>query len=104
MLHEVEQSVDFFLDLLGAMSESNGRSGLGAAYLVRRAKYVRVVLDETTHSCQAGQRTACLVSVDDAKFGHSNGEFFVTTITRIKDQTVTRTIHGFEGPFFFLNV
>jgi hypothetical protein len=42
--------------------------------------------------------------VDDAELGHSYGQFFVATITGIEDQTVTRTIHGFEGPFFFLNV
>ena len=65
---------------------------------------MRVVLNETTHSGQASQRTACLISMDDAKFGHSDGQFFVTTITGIEDQAVTRTIHGFEGPFFFLNI
>ena len=42
--------------------------------------------------------------MDDPKLGHSYRQFFVATIARIKDQTVTRTIHGLERPFFLLDV
>jgi hypothetical protein len=42
--------------------------------------------------------------MDDAKLGHSYRQFFIATIARIKDQTVTRAIHGLERPFFLLNV
>jgi hypothetical protein len=68
------------------------------------AKHMCVILNETAHSCQASQRATCLVSMDDAKLGHSYRQFFVASIARIKDQTVARTIHGLERPFFFLNI
>jgi hypothetical protein len=42
--------------------------------------------------------------MDDAKLGHPYRQFFVATIARIEDQTVARTIHGLERPFFLLNV
>lgn len=80
MLHEIEQRMDFFLDLLDVLRERNEWSGI-EAYLVRHAKYMRVVLDETTRSGKASQRTACLISMEDAKFGHSYGQLFVATIT-----------------------
>jgi hypothetical protein len=68
------------------------------------AKHMCVILNETAHSCQASQRATCLVSMDDAKLGHSYRQFLVASIARIKDQTVARTVHGLERPFFFLNI
>ncbi len=40
----------------------------------------------------------------DTEFGHSNREFFVAAIPRIKDKTVPWAVHGFQPPFLLLDV
>jgi hypothetical protein len=54
-----------------SMGLSGGVSDIRAANLMWHAKHMRVILNETAHSCQASQRATCLVSMDDAKLGHS---------------------------------
>lgn len=65
---------------------------------------MRVVLHEPSNPCQPSQSTRRLVPVNDAKLRHSDREFFVASIPRIKNDTMARTIHRFQRPFLLLNV
>jgi hypothetical protein len=42
--------------------------------------------------------------MNNAKFGHPNRKLLVAPISRVKNQTVTWAVHGFEGPFLLLDV
>ena len=42
--------------------------------------------------------------MDDTEFRHADRQFFVATVSTIKDQAVARTVHRLEAPFFLLNV
>ena len=42
--------------------------------------------------------------MDDTELSHPNRQFLVTSISRVKDETVSRTVHGLERPFLLLDV
>lgn len=63
-----------------------------------------IVLHESAHARQPSQSTRCLVTVDDTKFGHPDGQLLVGAVPRIKDQTMARAVHGLECPFLLLNI
>jgi len=65
---------------------------------------MRIILHKPSHSRQAGQRATRLVPVDDTKLRHTNWQLLITSITRVEDEAVARTVHRLERPFLFLNV
>lgn len=73
------------------------------AYLRRHTEYVRVVLDKTPHARQARQRTARLISVQDTELSHTDRQLLVAAIATVKDETVSRTVHGLQRPLLLLD-
>ena len=65
---------------------------------------MRVVLNEPPHTRQTGKSTRRLVSVEDTKLGHANGELLVTPVARVEDETVPWAVHGLESPLLLLDV
>jgi hypothetical protein len=73
-------------------------------YLGGHAEYVGVVLDESSHASQAGQRAGSLVAMDDAEFRHTNGKLTVAAVSAVEDHAMTRTVHGFQRPLLLVYV
>ena len=65
---------------------------------------MRIILHKASHTRHPRQRPGRLVTMDDAELSHPNGKLLVASVSRIEDQAVSWAIHGFESPFFFLNV
>lgn len=68
------------------------------------AEHMGIVLHEPPHTSQAGERTRGFVSMNDTELGHSDRQLLVTTIPRVEDDTVAGAVHGFESPFFLLDI
>lgn len=62
-------------------------------HLIHRAEDVGIVLLETSHTCEAGERSASFVTVKNTKVGHTQWELSVASLAGSKDQAVTRTVH-----------
>lgn len=42
--------------------------------------------------------------MDDTELCHPDRELLVTSISRVKDDTMSRAIHRFQSPFLLLNI
>jgi len=42
--------------------------------------------------------------VDDTEFCHPDGQLLVAAISGVKNQAMTRTVHGLEGPLLLFDV
>ena len=73
-------------------------------YLRRHTENVCIILYETTNSGQSSQRSRGFITMNDTEFCHSDREFLVTSVTAIKYQAMTRTVHWFQSPFLLLYV
>src|SRR6266550_4368432 len=74
------------------------------AYLRGHAEYMRIILNKSPHASEARKRSASFISMDDTKLSHSDRKLFITSVPRVKDKAVSRTIHGLERPFLFFDV
>ena len=65
---------------------------------------MRVVLHKPSDSRQSRQCTRRLVPVDDAELRHPDWELLVTSVPRVKDDTMPRTVHWFQSPLLLLDI
>jgi hypothetical protein len=65
---------------------------------------MRIVLNEPPDPRQTGQSTRSLVPVDDTELGHPDWKLFITAVSSVEDDTVTRAVHRFQRKLFFLDV
>jgi len=72
--------------------------------LVLGTENVGVVLLETTDSGKTSEGTRSLITVENTKVGNSHGQLSVTTLTVREKETVTRAVHGLQGPLILLNL
>lgn len=73
-------------------------------YLAGHAEDVRIVLHKPPHPRKTSQTSAGLVPVKDTKLGQSNGKLLERSGARIKDKTVTGTVHRLQGKLVFVDV
>jgi hypothetical protein len=107
VLHEIEQGVNLLFNLHRVKLSTNQNLSAhheSMTYLRGHAEYVGVILYESSDTSQASKGTAGFIPVDDTEFSHSDRELLVTSISRVKDQAVTRTVHRLQRPFLLLNV
>lgn len=86
MLHKIKQCTNLIFDLR------------------RQAEHVRVILHESPNTSETSEGARSLVSVYDTKFCHANRKFLVAPVPGVKDEAVTRAVHGFQCPLLFLHV
>jgi hypothetical protein len=71
--------------------------------LVGCTEDVCVILHEPSHSGQTAQCSAGFVSVQNTEFGHPQGQFLVTSLSGVEDQTMSGTVHGLDGELFLVD-
>ncbi len=64
---------------------------------------MRIILLESPHTSQTGQRPRKLVSVQDAKVGHSPRQLAIASFAMFEDETMPRTVHGFQPELVFFD-
>ncbi len=74
-----------------------------AAYLIRGAEDMSVILNEPPHTRQTAQRSACLVTMKNTELSDPERKLSVTALSAVKDETVTWAVHGFERKFVLLD-
>jgi hypothetical protein len=72
-------------------------------HLVGCTEDVRVILYKPSHSSQTAQCSAGFIPVQYSEFGHPQGQFLVTSLPGVKDQTVSRTVHRLDSKLFLVN-
>lgn len=65
---------------------------------------MRIVLHESSYSCQPAERTRRLVAVQDGKLCHANRQLPVGAILCVEDDTVARAVHRLDCPLLLLDV
>jgi hypothetical protein len=104
-LHELEQGCNLIFDLEKASLSQNGSFETNMSTNLRwHTEDMGIILHEPPHTGQPSERAAGLISVDDTKLGHPNGQFLVATISRVKDQAMTWAVHRLQSPLLLLNV
>jgi hypothetical protein len=73
-------------------------------YLIGRAEMMRIILHESPDSGQSTQCAARLISVQNTKLGHPNRQLLVRSLSRVKDEGVTGTVHRLQGKLFLVDV
>lgn len=87
----------------GKDKRNHDERGTGA-HLTLHTENMCIILDEPPHSRQPRQRAARLIPMNNPKLGHPDRQFLVRPVARVKDETVTRTVHRLECPFLLLDV
>lgn len=63
-----------------------------------------IVLNEPPHTGEATQSARCLVSMENAKLCHPEGELLVGTIPGIEDDAVSGAVHWFETKLLLVDI
>jgi hypothetical protein len=63
---------------------------------------VRIILNESSDTGQTAESAARLVTVKDTKLGETKGQLSVTPLPAVKDQAVSRAVHGLDGELLFV--
>ena len=74
------------------------------AYLARHTEDVSIILHEPPYSCKATEGSGSFISMNDTKLGHADRELLIAAVAVVEDETMSRTVHGLESEFLFIDV
>eukprot|EP00095_Tigriopus_kingsejongensis_P007932 maker-scaffold169_size292178-snap-gene-0.14 protein:Tk07932 transcript:maker-scaffold169_size292178-snap-gene-0.14-mRNA-1 annotation:"hypothetical protein UV8b_3565" len=86
VVEKVQCGPDLLLDLVGATED------------------VSIVLLEASHPSEPGQSATELIPVEHPKVSHSQGQLFPGPNSVVKDEAVTRAVHGLEAELLLVDL